>query len=130
MKSNDIEKLSSDWLELKEAERKATEQRREVEDKMLSLIGISETLDNTETVDNDMYLIKVVGRMNRKVDGELLQSLAAEHGLTAHLSSLFRWKPEINAAVWKASSESITKPLLGAIITTPGRPSFSIVAKT
>ena len=32
-----------------------------------------------------------------------LQEIAAEHGLEAHLSMLFRWKPEIDARAWKAA---------------------------
>jgi hypothetical protein len=67
--------------------------------------------------------------MNRKVDTEQLQDIAATYGLTEHLWSLMRWKAEINSAVWKATSENITKPLLAAITTTPGRPSFSITKK-
>jgi hypothetical protein len=66
--------------------------------------------------------------MNRKVDADKLQELAAEHGLSEHLGSLFRWSADINAAAWKAAAPTITAPLLGAITTTPGRPSFSITA--
>lgn len=122
--------LSKLWLELKEAERVATERRRDVEDKLMSLIGIPETLEGTENVNlDDGYSIKIVGRMNRKVDTEQLQDIAATYGLTEHLWSLMRWKAEINSAVWKATSENITKPLLAAITTTPGRPSFSITKK-
>ena len=67
--------------------------------------------------------------MNRKVDIEKLQEIAADHDLTEHLSSLFRWKAEINSNKWKEAADSITQPLLGAITTTPGRPSFSITTK-
>jgi hypothetical protein len=122
--------LSKLWLELKEAERVATERRRDVEDKLMSLIGIPETLEGTENVNlDDGYSIKIVGRMNRKVDTEQLQDIAATHGLTEHLHDLFRWKAEINSAVWKATNEAITKPLMLAITTTPGRPSFTISIK-
>ena len=69
---------------------------------------------------------EVVGRIDRKVDADKVQELAAEHGLTDHLSTLFRWKPEINMAIWKAADESITKPLAAAITAKPGRPSFTI----
>jgi hypothetical protein len=55
--------------------------------------------------------------------------LAAEAGLSDHLGSLFRWKPEINATAWKQADNSITNPLLGAITSTPGRTSFSITFK-
>ena len=119
--------LSQEWLELKEAEKQATERRRLVEDKLLSLLCIPETLDGTENFELESgYKVKVIGRMVRKVDSEKLQELAAEHGLTEHLSSLFRWSADINAAVWKSSSESITTPLLDAITTKAGRPSFTI----
>jgi len=126
-KMNDISTLSAEWLELKEAERLATERRREVEDTLLSRIGIPEALDGTETVTTpEGFQIKIVGRMNRKIDAELVQELAAENGLTEHLSTLLRWKPEVNQSAWKAANESITRALSGAITTTPGRPSFSI----
>ena len=62
----------------------------------------------------------------RVFNEEKLQELAAEAGLTDHLSSLFRWKPEINMEAWKNASYEITIPLSGAITAKPGRPSFSI----
>ena len=111
----------------KEAERQATEHRRELEDAMLSLIGISEAMEGTENAEAPGgYRIKVTGRMNRRVDGDKLQEIAAENGLTEHLASLFRWKPDINMSAWKSADETITRPLMDAITTTPGRPSFSI----
>ena len=123
----DLETYSQQWLEAKQAEREAVELRRKAEDKLLSLIGIPENLDGTETVETDGgYKLKIVGRMNRKVDGDRVQEIAAEEGLTQHLASLFRWKPEINMAVWKKAKKTITTPLLGGITTTPGRASFTI----
>jgi len=122
----ELSRLSDLWIELKEAERKATEERREVEDTIMSLLDISEGLDGTENRKDGDYAIKIVGRMNRRVDTDKLQQLAAENGLTDHLSTLFRWKAEINSSIWKASDSAITQPLLDAITTTPGRPSFTI----
>jgi hypothetical protein len=128
--TDDLNELSSMWLAAKESERLATEERRKVEDRMLSLIGIAENMEGTENALTESgFAIKVVGRMTRKVDAELVQEIASEHGLTDHLSTLFRWKPELNAAAWKATDQSITNPLLAAITTTPGRPSFSITKK-
>ena len=127
--TDDLNELAAMWLAAKEAEREAVEDRRRIEDRIKSLAGVAETLDGTETVDPDRYTIKIVGRIDRKVDGDKLQELAAEHGLTEHLSSLFRWKPEINMAVWKATDEAITKPLAAAITAKPGRPSFTIIRK-
>ena len=127
----DLETCSQQWLEAKQAEREAVERRRDAENKLLSLIGIAENHDGTETVETDSgYKLKIVGRMNRKVDGDRVQEIAAEAGLTEHLPSLFRWKPEINMSAWKNADESITTPLLGGITTTPGRASFSITKET
>ena len=83
-------------------------------------------MEGTETANTGEYKIKIVGRMNRKVDADKLHELAIENGLEAHLQNLFRWKPEINAKAWAAADEAITKPLLDAITTTPGRASFAI----
>ena len=123
----DLETYARQWLEAKQAEREAVERRRDAENKLLSLIGIAENMEGTETVETDSgYKLKIVGRMNRKVDGDRVQEIAAEEGLTEHLASLFRWKPEVNMATWKNADESITTPLLGGITTTPGRASFTI----
>jgi hypothetical protein len=121
-----MEQLAADWLEAKEAERKATERRRDFEDAMRELAGFSDQTEGTENVKTTAYTIKIVGRIDRKVDADKVQELAAEHGLTDHLSTLFRWKPEINMAIWKATDEAITKPLAAAITAKPGRPSFTI----
>jgi hypothetical protein len=121
--------LSAQWIAAKEAEKKAQDERRQIEDRMLSLIGLPEAFEGTENASAGSYKIKLVGRLNNKIDADLLQELAAENGLTDHLGSLFRWKPEINARAWKSADEQITRPLLAAITTTPGRPSFSIENK-
>jgi hypothetical protein len=117
------------WLAAKETERVAVEERRKIEDRLSSLIGIAETLEGTETATPDGFVIKVVGRMNRKVDADKAQEIAAEHGIEAHLSTIFRWKPEIDARAWKAAPDSVTTPLLAAITTTPSRPSYTIARK-
>jgi hypothetical protein len=114
------------WLDAKKAEKDAVAMRRDLEDQMIDSIGVPPDLDGTMNADADGYKIKITGRMNRKVDSDTIQDIAAEHDLTEHLSSLFRWKPEISMAAWKAADDSITRPLLGGITTTPGRPSFTI----
>ena len=120
------EVLFEQWLEAKDQERIAIETRRLIEDRITAQFKISQQLDGTMTLQNEKFKVKVVGRINHKIDSDKLQELAAEHGLSQHLSTLFRWKPELSAKAWEAADESITKPLLGAITATPGRPSFSI----
>lgn len=119
--------LYQEWLDAKAAEKKAMDERRSIEDKLVKALGIPQTLDGTQNVEADGFKVKIVGRLDRKVNSEKLQDLAAEFGLTEHLSSLFRWKPEINASAWKSADPRITEPLQDAITTTNGRPSFTIV---
>ena len=126
---SDLKTLSAEWLGFKTAEEKATTERRKVEDQMVKLLAIPPDFESTETAEPDGFVVKVSGRIDRKVDGEKVQELAAEFGLTEHLAKLFRWKPEINMTIWKASDESITRPLAAAITAKPGRPSFKITIK-
>lgn len=118
--------LYDDWIKAKADEAEATKRRRGIEDLLVKAFEIPENLEGTKNLEAESFKIKIEGRINRKVNADKLQELAAEHGLTEHLSSLFRWKPEINMTLWKAADASITTPLLDAITATPGRPSFTI----
>jgi hypothetical protein len=114
------------WLDAKHEEAKSVTLRREIEDEMVAFFAIPKDLNGTVNHEIDGYKIKTEGRINKKIDADKLQLLAAEAGLSEHLSSLFRWKPEINTKAWNAASEAVTKPLLDAITSTPGRPTFTI----
>jgi hypothetical protein len=115
------------WLDAKEAEKAAIELRRSIEDELVMDLDIAKTLDGTQNIATDGYKIKVVGRLDRKVNADKLQDLAAEFGLTQHLSSLFRWKPEVNVTAWKSADPLIIDTLQDAITITNGRPSFTII---
>lgn len=125
-----MKELIDQWRKFKADEDFSKAERRKVEDQMAAKLAIAEGFEGTVSSKfDDGVVLKVEGRLNRKVDSDKLQEIAAENGLSEHLSSLFRWKPEINATVWKNTDEAITRPLLAAITTTPGRPSFSITIK-
>jgi len=127
--TTDMNELAQMWLRAKQAEKDATEDRRDIEDHIKKLARIADSLDGTETVEPGQFIIKIAGRIDRKVDGDKVQELAAEHGLSDHLATLFRWKPKLNMSAWKAADETITGPLAGAITAKPGRASFSITPK-
>ena len=126
---NDMDALCLLWRHAKESEVEATERRRVIEDKMNALIGLADTSEGVTSVDCQRFQIKVTHRLTRSVDAQELQAVAAEYGLSDHLSSLFRWKPEINMRLWKSADPSITNPLSSAITVKPGRPSFIITPK-
>jgi hypothetical protein len=125
----DLKLLSAEWLSHKTIEEKAVAERRKIEDQIVKMLELPEAFETTETAEPQGFVVKISGRIDRKVDSDKLQELAAEHGLTEHLSRLFRWKPEISMTLWKAADESITKPLAGAITAKAGRPSFKITIK-
>jgi len=124
-----IADLCEEWAEAKEAERKAQDRRRELEDAIGRLMHLPEALEGTVRVDAESWEVKVAGRIDRKVDTDALQDIAREHGLIDHLTSLFRWKAEINKTAWDRADDHITRPLTEAITAKPGRPSFSITKK-
>jgi hypothetical protein len=126
---SNLQTLSADWLRHKTDEEKSTTERRKIEDQMVKMLAIAENFEGTETAEPEGFVVKISGRIDRKVDGDKLQALAAEAGLSDHLATLFRWKPELNMAVWKTTDQAITKPLADAITAKPGRASFKITIK-
>jgi len=107
-------------------ERNAANTRRKLEDQLVQMLEVPETLEGVETIDNGVAEIKVTGRINRRIDSDLLQELAHEAGVFDHLQTLFRWRPSIDMRAWRAADPSITEPLMAAITAKPGRPSIAI----
>ena len=126
---SDLKSLSADWLRFKIDEEKATTERRKIEDQMVKLLAIPDNFEGTETAEPEGFVVKVSGRIDRKVDSNKLQELALESGLSDQLPNLFRWKPEVNMAAWKAADKSITQLLAGAITAKPSRSTFKITIK-
>lgn len=124
--TDDLQKLARDWLEFKRVEERAVEDRRKIEDRIKSLVGVADDQEGTTTAKPEGFTVRIIGRIDRKVDADKVQELAAEYGLTDHLGQLFRWKPEINVTAWRAADPSITRPLADAITTKPSRASFKI----
>lgn len=114
------------WLDAKKLEAVAVAERRELEDQMVKQFAVAKDFKGTMKQQIDGYTVSVEGKINQKVDSEKLQQIAAAAGLEDHLATLFRWKPEINAAAWKAADQAVIAPLTLAITSTPGRFSFSI----
>jgi hypothetical protein len=125
--TDDLQKLARDWLEYKRVEERAVEDRRKVEDRIKSLVGVADQEEGTTTAKPDGFTVRITGRLDRKVDADKVQELAAEYGLTEHLGQLFRWKPEVNMTAWRSADESITRPLADAITTKAARASFKII---
>lgn len=121
--------LYQKWHIAKQTEESAVAERRDIEDQIRAAIRLADDTEGVTTLEDDAFVVKITSRIDRKVDADKLQELAAEAGLSEHLGNLFRWKPEINARAWQSADETITRPLAGAITAKPGRPSFKITPK-
>lgn len=126
----DPEALIIQWQHHKQEETRHQAARRAIEDQLVAHYKVPPDLDETTSHMAGAVALKIVGRLDRKVDAEKVQELAAEHGIEGHLSTLFRWKPEVNMRAWNNADERIRKALEGAITTKPGRPSFQVVDKS
>lgn len=126
MHTNDLEELSRLWFIAKQDETIAIQNRRELEDKMSEIIDINPATEGTINVEGNEYKIKIMTRLTRKVDADKLQEIAAEHDLSKELSTLFRWKADIDMKSWKLAPPEVTNVLALAVTTTAGRPSYSI----
>jgi hypothetical protein len=111
------------WQSLKTQEESAKAKRLSLENDFLDInyVGMQ-----SGTVKLEGTPMSVVFRLDHKVDGDKLQTLAAEAGLEEHLPALFRWKPELNIKAWEATDRTITDKLAQAITTKPAKPSFKI----
>jgi hypothetical protein len=114
------------WLQAKQAEAEAIDTRRRIEDELTATLEIPETFEGSKTLTDGGYKLVLTGRMTRKVDAILVQNIATERGLENLLTSLFRWKPELDLKAWKATDASLTAPFEEAITTKPGRLSYKI----
>lgn len=121
-----INNLARLWASFKEDEVKAIKHRREIEDELSKILMINHAQEGMVVLDTDKFEIKVQTRMTRKVDADKLQEIAAEHDLSKHLSTLFRWKADIDMKSWKASEPEVTTLFSQAVTTTAGRPSYTI----
>lgn len=113
------------WLTAKETERNAVDARREIEDELLKEWG-NPTEEGVKSFEDGGCKIKVTFRYNRTIDAKKMQEIAIEKGLEHHLSALVRWKAELVKKEWDKASSDITTPLMEAVTTKPGRPSFAI----
>jgi hypothetical protein len=118
--------LYQQWIEAKAAETEMTARRRAIEEEIAKSLAVPEDWEGSYTMKDGGFKINVKRTFTRKVDDKKLTTLANEFGLQEYLSTLFRWKPEINLKAWKDAEPSVTEKLAQAVTTTPGRVSFKI----
>jgi hypothetical protein len=117
--------LEQQWIAAKQSEDTARLKRLEIESALIKEHHIEASKEGRYDLAPGLT---VECKINRKVDGDKLQQVAAENGLSDQLAKLFRWKPDIDARAWKAAHKDITEPLSAAIESKPAKPSFSYKA--
>jgi len=113
--------LYEQWMEAKAAETEMTTRRRAIEEEIAKSLAVPEDWEGSYTMKDGGFKINVKRAFTRKVDDKKLTALANEFGLQEYLSTLFRWKPEINLKAWKDAEPTVTDKLAQAVTTTPGK---------
>ncbi|MCF4151779.1 hypothetical protein L2W58_08180 [Dethiosulfovibrio sp. F2B] len=121
-----LESMAEEIEKIKAYMAEAKQRKDELEQKIWDLSGLSSHFEGTHSMEAGRFAIKVKGKINRRVDGDALQKVAQEAGLFDYLSTLFRWKPDINKREWDKASPEVTNVLAQAIVATPGKPSIEI----
>lgn len=124
---SDLQTLSERWLVLKDAEAEAQAERRQVEDKLLSLLGIAENYEGTVNSEATGGIkIKTVHKIIRSVNPEKIQELANDRSNIALLQRVFDFKPSLRKKEWDALSPENLRVLAQAVTEKPARVSFFI----
>ena len=126
MDSEKLRELCLDWIDAKAAANEADTSLETVEDQLIQLLNVDSLRDGTTQVIDGDVRIKVTSRPSITVDDTKLKTLAQEHDLEEFLSTLFRWKPEVNLRAWRGADKKIRKSLNDAITLTSTRPAFAI----
>ena len=122
--------LIVEWQIAKNQERDAIERRRAIEDRIKALAGIDEASERTHVLPvPGGGALRVITKLDRKVDAALLRLLARERGLQAEVERYFRWKAEVNLVEWRKAPAEITLAFSPAITTKPARASFTLDGK-
>lgn len=125
--SNDISLLAAKIIDAELDADKAQAEVDRLKAELVKLAGISQDDEGAHAIgDVGGYKVTITCKINRTVDGDKLQSVAYDAGLSGHLSSLFRWKPSINMSAWRSADSRITAPLLSAITAKAGKPAVKI----
>jgi len=126
MDSGKLKELCARWIDAKQAVTEAATSLETVEDQLIQLLNVDSLRDGTTQVIDGDVRIKVISRPSITVDDTKLKTLAQEHDLEEFLSTLFRWKPEVNLRAWRGADKKITDSLNDAITLTSTRPAFAI----
>ena len=124
-----LEALAEAWIFAKAQESKATESRREIEDKLSAFLDLAPNAEGVSEFALGRYDCHIGHRVVRKVDHEMVGVISAEHGLEALLPVVFRWQASVNAKAWRDLAPEIKRLLAQAITATPNRAGFKITER-
>jgi len=115
----DLETLAAEWSVQKAREKDAAYARRNIEDRIASLLEVPKDFTGTKHFGN----VKVVGKMTKKVDADKVAEIAMTHGLHEEANRCFRFKAEV------ISKEEMNPAFNDAIETKPARLSITVEDK-
>jgi len=84
-----VEDTASDWMDAKNEETAANKRRIEIEEELLSFL--TSKIEGSESHQIGPYKVTLTGRLNRKVDWELVKALGVPDAI-----SPVKYKPELD----------------------------------
>ena len=110
-------------LKAEETEIKA--RRLRVEEYLAAALQVPDQWEGSRTVDIGQYKVKVMQKLNTRIDKDLTTFARANH-LEGYLGAIFRWKPEIDKKKWDNAPEQVRAAFSEVVIQTPSKASFTI----
>jgi hypothetical protein len=124
-----IDELAGHCQKYREIEEKAREYRKELEQKIIETMDITDDFLGTRHGGND-YDVTISKSEKYDVDAEHLQKLASENNLEYAMFHISRWKAELNVNKFKNLDDDKKSILSKAITVTKTNPTIKIKLKT
>lgn len=122
----EIHELVAELYRVKQDEQNVRNKRMALESELARVIDVPDDWEGTKTNTVGDYKVKLMRKMNVKIDGAKLTELASQHNLAPLLNTCFRWKPELNKREWDKVEADIKTKLSEAMEVTPGKASFIV----
>ncbi|WP_131669226.1 DUF7173 family protein [Psychrobacter pygoscelis] len=125
---NDLDLLAEEWQSMKDLEAQAKERRYEIEQEIITLVGVLD--EGTTNEETDCFKVKTVGKLTRSLDDKAIQ--ADWDNLPSEVKQCFKFKASLDTKNLRAleAMRSDLVPVMAKYITTkPAKPSVLVEVK-
>lgn len=120
--------LYQSWLDAKQAESKARDERLAIEEQITSLIGVKDEGVTSHTT--DLFKVKTTGKLTRTVDTQAVQDVWDV--LPKEVQNCFKWEAKLDTKEYKSlcsMRDDLTPHINKYITSKAAKPSITIEPK-